>query len=192
MAYAYPLKYPEGWKRNTAPRGSAFKRSGREAMQFLEGELGRMLGVTHVVISTNVPLSAEGKMRLDREPIDGGVAVYFQRHGKATVIACDEFDFVRDNMTAIAKTIEAFRGIERWGASDMLERAFSGFTALSAGKGWREVLAFDPNHNPTESQVKLQFSYLAKKRHPDVGGSTEAFQELVQARDQALAEVGTH
>ncbi len=35
-----------------------------------------------------------------------------------------------DNIQAIRKTIEAMRGLERWGVSDMLQRTFSGFKAL--------------------------------------------------------------
>ena len=46
-------------------------------------------------------------------------------------------------MQAIAKTIEALRGINRWGTGDMMEAAFKGFSALPApdtNKPWREVL----------------------------------------------------
>jgi hypothetical protein len=44
--------------------------------------------------------------------------------------ACDRWDSVADNVQAIRKTIEALRGIERWGTGDMVQRAFAGFVAL--------------------------------------------------------------
>lgn len=48
-------------------------------------------------------------------------------------IACDQFKEVRLNMAAIVMTIKAIRQIERCGTSSLLERAFRGFAALTAG-----------------------------------------------------------
>lgn len=50
------------------------------------------------------------------------------------VIACDQFREIRLNMAAIVMTIKAIRQIERCGTSSLLERAFKGFTALTAGE----------------------------------------------------------
>jgi len=50
------------------------------------------------------------------------------------VIACDQFKEVRLNMAAIMMTIKAIRQIERCGTSSLLERAFRGFAALTAGE----------------------------------------------------------
>jgi hypothetical protein len=50
------------------------------------------------------------------------------------VIACDLFREVRLNLAAISFTLKAMRQIERCGASSMLERAFKGFLALTAGE----------------------------------------------------------
>lgn len=49
------------------------------------------------------------------------------------VIACDQFREIRLNMAAIVMTIKAIRQIERCGTSSLLERAFKGFAALTAG-----------------------------------------------------------
>jgi len=51
------------------------------------------------------------------------------------VIACDQFKEVRLNMAAIVMTIKAIRQIERCGTSSLLERAFKGFSALTAQAG---------------------------------------------------------
>ena len=42
----------------------------------------------------------------------------------------------------LAKSIEAMRGIERWGPSQMMERTFTGFAALpeKSGSDWWDVL----------------------------------------------------
>jgi hypothetical protein len=59
-----------------------------------------------------------------RAPSDTGAAVYFSYKGRQMCFACDKWQDVYDNIYAISKTIEALRGIERWGAGDMVEQAF--------------------------------------------------------------------
>jgi phage tail tape-measure protein len=95
---------------------------------------------------------------------------------------------------AIAKTIEALRGIARWGTGDMLEAAFTGFTALPAPaatgtgpKHWREILG---NTVTTVAQVNEVYRRLALAHHPDLGGDASKMTELNMARDQALRELG--
>ena len=192
MAKAYPLAWPAGWPRNKSHIASKFKATAYQSVKLLREELDRMLGVSYVVISTNSPLQNNGDMRTDREPLDPGVAVYFQRNGKPMVFACDQYDTMGDNIRAIAKTIEALRAIERHGASDMMERAFKGFTALEAGepeRKWHEVLNFPPNAPVDEFMVEMRFKQLAQERHPDKGGTTKQFQELNKARKQALEAI---
>lgn len=157
------------------------------------------MGGRYIVLSTNVELRRDGLPYANQpEPSDSGVAVYFERKGKQMVFACDRWDRVKDNLRAIEKTIEAMRGIERWGASDMLERAFSAFEALpppsaQATRTWRQVLGF-PNNTPIEEVDKAAIDALYRNRarecHPDTGGSDAAMSELNAARVAALKEIG--
>jgi hypothetical protein len=80
--------------------------------------------------------------------------------------------------------IEAIRSIERHGGQTMLERAFSGFTALPAPKSCWEILGLVPG--ASVQAIKAQFSAKAKIVHPDLGGSDAAMAELIAARDEAL------
>ncbi|HEY5054687.1 MAG TPA: hypothetical protein VII58_00915, partial [Acidobacteriaceae bacterium] len=140
--YAYPLQWPAGWPRSKTRSYSPFKMEADKSRRKLLDEIS-MMGGTLPVISTNAQLGAEGKPRLDDRPNDPGVAVYFERKGKRMVFACDKFHLHRENLHAIALTIEALRGIERWGASEMMERAFLGFKQLAAqneGPSWWGVL----------------------------------------------------
>ncbi len=98
--------------------------------QFLCEELQK-LGATGVVVSTNLPLTPDDRIRPEK-PVDPGVAVYFQHHGRSMVFACDKYEGIAYNLQAIAKTIAAIRGIEGWGTSEMMDRAFSGFKKLTA------------------------------------------------------------
>lgn len=185
-AEAYPLYWPEGWKRTLNPELSRFKTGFGAARVKLSAEIQRM-GGTGVIISTNVPLRNDGMPRASApEPRDAGVAVYFRYKGKDMVFACDKFRYSRENIYAIAMTIDALRGIERWGASDMMERAFSGFKALesSTGREWWQVL--NVSQNSSKEIIDASFRVMLRKCHPDAGGSHEAMTELNQARDKAM------
>lgn len=155
-----------------------------------------LLGGIKVILSTNIPLKLDGMPYANRnQPPDKGVAVYFTFGKRPMVFACDEWDKIEHNVWAIAKTIEALRGIRRWGSGDMLERAFTGFTALPAPaqkKHWREVLEMSGSAgNPGKFTLKNRRDELAKLHHPDrPGGSTFRMMEINRAYDEALEELG--
>jgi hypothetical protein len=127
-------------------------------------------------------------MHVNREPVDPGVAVYFVRNEKQVVFACDKYDFLRENIHAIAKTLEAMRGIERWGASEMMERAFSGFKGLpeTAGKGEDAWIVLGIAPMSPAHLVTLVHRDLVRKLHARGAGSDE-FARVNVARDDALA-----
>lgn len=192
MSEAYPLHWPQGWPRTKYPQRSRFDVSMADARDGLFAEIARM-GGSYPVLSSNLKLRMDGlPLAKQGEPDDSGVAVYFMRKGKQMVFACDRWDRAKDNVRAIEKTIEAMRGIERWGASDMLERAFSAFEALPAPntvrtRSWREILGFPPGAIPDKDGIELAYRSKAKRAHPDAGGSNDAMAELNEARRQALA-----
>ncbi|MEW8253739.1 MAG: hypothetical protein AB2747_05255 [Candidatus Thiodiazotropha taylori] len=164
-------------------------------------EIRRLVGHRYsrdeVIISTNLRLRRDGEpYATQRQPEDQGVAVYFKYKGKPMVFACDQWRYIHDNMQAIAKTIEALRGIERWGASDMMERAFTGFVALEhqPEESYADVLQMGNRINKTDqewlAEAERHFKILCKEAHPDHGGSNEELARLIKARDQARAELG--
>lgn len=194
VAEAYPLYWPDGWKRTPPIQrewNPSFKSGFAVCRDELMRELGR-LGAANIVLSTNIPLRRDGLPYADfRQPDDPGVAVYFTYHKRPMCFACDKYLKIEWNIRALALTIEAIRGIERWGASDMMERAFRGFAALpeNGSQGWREVLGFGSDERVTSDTLSSRFRELALKHHPDRGGNSEAFQRIVTARDQAETEL---
>jgi hypothetical protein len=202
---AYPLQWPDGWpraeRRKDGQFGKTETRPGQshkskadltmaDAMKRVTYELDR-LGVNVAddsIVSTNLKLNLSGLPRGDQgEPGDPGVAVYFQKNGgPMRVIAIDAYNRVRDNLAAIAATLEAMRAIERHGGAQILERAFSGFAALTApGKSWWDVLEVRPD--ASRDVIEASFRRLARDRHPDRGGSHEAMAALNEARAAGLA-----
>lgn len=184
---AYPLAWPQGWPKTKRPARSRFRTTFDGARRELQNEIAR-LGGRYVVLSTNVPLRRDGHPYSNQRPDnnDHGVAVYFERGGKQMVFACDRWDSIADNCRAIQKTIEAVRGIERWGASEMMERAFSAFEALPPPKSPWDILGVPRG----SSRDVIEAAYRAKARtaHPDAGGSNAAMAEINAARDAALKE----
>jgi hypothetical protein len=185
---AYPLCWPAGWKRTDRwnREQSKFKASFVAARDELMKEIGRLRSDRYygddVVLSSNVALRQDGlPLANQRKPEDPGVAVYFQYKGKAMSFACDKYYDVWENMVAIRKTIEAIRGIERWGASEMMERAFTGFTAL-ADEGWWTVL--DVDRSAAYETVLESYRACRSKHHPDKGGCAEKFDHVQRAWEQ--------
>jgi hypothetical protein len=204
IAEKFPLQWPLGFPRTKWPSRSRFGNvSFAAARDHVFHELGLMLSYQEkksIVLSTNVPLKNDGMPYATyKTPDDKGIAIYFQYKEQSIVICCDQWDRIEHNLWAVAKTIEAMRGIERWGVSDFLKHSFQGFQALppadskQSSKTWWQVMAYSqmPGKQPWDwAGVEAQYKSLAKKRHPDAGGTTEAFQELVSAFDQAKKYFG--
>lgn len=191
MVEAYPLYWPEGWKRTESWRRTAsrFKSGFATSRDFIIAELKR-LGATNVTLSTNINLRRDGLPYANQpEPSDAGVAVYFLYKKNQMCFACDQYKKVGENLTAIGKTIEAMRGMERWGASDMMERAFRGFAQLpqNTSRDWWDVLQV--RRDSPRDAIETNFRRLSRDRHPDTGGSHEAMAELNRARAEALASL---
>lgn len=185
--WAYPLQWPQGWPRaSNRSVNNNFKQTRESAGHKLVAEIG-LMQAKHLVISTNARLNAEGRPRGDENPNNPGVAAYFERKGKQVVFACDRFLHIEDNLNALALTIGALRGIERWGASEMMERAFSGFKQLAAeneGPSWWGVLGV--RAGATAAEIDAAYRELAKKAHPDLGGNDAEMSALNAARQQGL------
>jgi hypothetical protein len=207
-AEAYPLQWPAGrprtesWKRQNAKFDVTFAL----ARDNIVAEIGRLSGRypdPQIVISTNIALRRDGlPLANQRQPDDPGVAVYFLYKKRQMSFACDRWRKIEHNMQAIAKTIEALRGIARWGTGDMLEAAFTGFAALPPPpaapppapgaqpqpRHWRDVFG-----TGVHSREQLQDVYrrLAAAYHPDrAGGSQDKMAELNAAREWALRDLG--
>lgn len=152
---------------------------------------------TSLVVSTNIPVRKDGGLYTDymnKALPDPGVAIYFKYKGKDISMCCDQYARVWENIYALGKGIEALRGMERWGVSDFLERAFTGFAALpesfletSIDEVWI-TLGLGEKTFKSKQDVIDAYKAKAKEFHPDVpGGSTAKFQQLQAAYEQALS-----
>lgn len=176
---AYPLCWPTGWPRTdiTRRQGGGFKTSMARALSNLRYEIN-LMGGKNVVLSSNCALGQEN-------PEDPGVCAYFFYEGMQLAIPCDRWWKVEHNVQAIALTIEAMRGMKRWGANHMIRAMFSGFKALPAGDvaPWHEVLGVA--QHATAQEIQAAYRAKVKEHHPDKGGERDAFVRVQRAYEQA-------
>lgn len=214
----FPLQWPESWARTPQDerRKSKFGHRGSGqvslsgALYFLREELSR-LGAANAVITSDLPTRNDGLPYADGRATDPGIAVWFmlpddRGQMQERVFACDKWRTPAENMQAIALSIEAMRGLDRWGAGDVVARAFAGFNALPPGSGdehapppkkrpWRRVFDIATNLNDVLTKddllalVRSRHRMQIKAAHPDAGGSHELAAELNAALSEAEAEL---
>lgn len=167
---AYPLQWPEGWPRTAefSRQTSRFKTTLPQALSALETQV-RLLRGRGLVLSSNYTLGS-------KNPKDPGVVAYFTHDQTELAVPCDRWTKIEDNVYAIALTIGALRGMDRWGAKHMIKAMFSGFKALPPSSDpknpkWWEVLGC--LENSTWTEVTHAYRTQAQKFHPDRGGTHE-------------------
>jgi hypothetical protein len=188
---SYPLHWPAG--RPRTPRNqisySRFSPGNRaQEVRSVQDELWR-LGAKNVIVSTNVRLRRDGLPYAgDKAPDDQGVAVYFDYLGGQKCFACDRWETVEENLRAIFKSIEAIRGLDRWGSKSFVDAAFTGFAALPSPemqKPWWEVLGIDRHAGKDE----IRSAYRRKSMELHQAGASETAQvDLNIARDRGLEQ----
>jgi hypothetical protein len=215
----FPLFWPDGWPRTRAgdriKSRFGHKQSGQVSLSgarnLLLDELNR-LGAANFVITSDLPTRNDGLPYADGRATDPGVAVWFmlpdaRGNLQERVFPCDKWPSHAENMQAIAKSIEALRGLDRWGVGDVITRAFAGFNALPPGtdsttppqpvkRSWWEILDVGENLKavlkPFEilAIAKARHREMIKGAHPDAGGSHDRAAELNAALAEAEAEMG--
>lgn len=197
-ASTYPLAWPPGWQRLSGRerKAAAFNVGGNSTQRRLEisdavkrlyTELAAFdVKDETVVISTNL------RPRLGGEPVqpkdlDPGVAVYWERKGARQCMAIDRYDRVADNLAAVAATLNAMRAIDRHGGATILDRAFTGFTALPSPEQAYQVLGVGAN--ATKAEIDRAYKRLAAEHHPDRGGDLQQMARINVARDQLMRSI---
>lgn len=205
----YPLQWPPriartpAHSRRRSPFGGAHSApmSPHKCAHEVRDEL-RRLRVSEWVITSYLPAATTTGIPFSDTPRihpDPGIAVWFEYRRVERVLACDAWIRADENLRAIAKSIEAMRGLERWGVADVLASVFTGFApALPPGeqadRPWREVLGglWPDGMEPADVLLlaKGRHRRLMGESHIDAGGDTARMLELNQALEAAQRELG--
>lgn len=158
------------------------------ATERLEHQLD-LLGAERPILSTDIELRLDGSPKSGRrDPDDPGASVWFTFRGRRTVLACDKWQRVADNIAALAAHIRATRSVETYGVGT-LEQAFRGYQALPApgqAKPWRQVLT----GCNTIVEAEARYRQRAKEVHPDLSnGGQVQMAELNVAIAEARKEL---
>lgn len=205
----YPLQWPDGWPRTDnwkRTKPAFFARFAQDRDSVIH-QLRKYRRASNIVITSDLPTRGDGLPYANASCNDPGIAVWWVERGREQVIACDRWQHVTYNLRAIDKTLEALRGIDRWGTSKMVEQAFAGFAALPSGNGsytqppqpakrsWRSVFDVATNLNDVLSKedllalVRSRHRMQIKTAHPDAGGSHDVAAELNAALAEAEKEL---
>ena len=145
MIESFPLQWPAGYPRTARPASNFrfYPSTLAGEIKRLKDELYRM-NARAIVISTNIPVKNDGNpYSTYSKPADTAVAVYFTVDNKAMALCCDKWNTVEANLRALVMSVDAMRGLDRLGVSEIMNRAFMGFKVLpekAASFPWWEVL----------------------------------------------------
>jgi hypothetical protein len=188
----FPLDWPSNHPRTSLQSASRFQvRPVIAAAKAITQRLQRMR-FADIVISSNMPIRRDGlPYASGREPGDTGVAVWWRDKAVPTqgdrVIACDRWITVHENLHAIELSLDAMAGLNRWGASQIVEQVFAGFAALPSPDrelAWRDVLGNALTYEDAKRLYRAEIS----KHHPDHGGTVESAARINAAWAQCELE----
>jgi len=190
---AYPLSWPAGWPKTDASRRETarFNTTLPAALANLQKQI-KLMGGKNLILSSNYTLGSAN-------PKEPGVVAYFDwcaephkypQQFLSMAIPCDRWLRIEHNVQAIALTVEAMRGMERWGAKHMIKAMFTGFKALPAAKSSDWWVVLDVDRNAQVDHIKERYRSLVKQFHPDNGGSTDDFRRVQTAYEQFEREAG--
>lgn len=187
MIASYPLQWPLTQTRSSHQVISLFKCTQEQAWRGIERQLLQM-GTTGAILTSNMKVRRDGYFYSNTSLNDNSpaVAIYFDYKGSRHCIAIDRYVQIKENIRAIEKTLEAIRGIERWGGGKIMETALGGFKELPSTvivtrphRSWFVVLDVDEDANALE--VKQAYRDALKLHHPDAGGEADDFAEVQRA-----------
>lgn len=141
----------------------------------------RMMGAKNCIISSNLQLRQRGDGFYANQRVDDvGVCVYFDLKGQQKVMALDLYDKVEHNLWALYLSVEAMRGIQRWGGAQIMDGIFTGFAALPSPDSISQAVSVQYFADCVDAdQARQRYLRLAKELHPDLHPeSLTEFQEM--------------
>jgi len=162
-------------------------------LKLLDAELRHLKSRACVVqlYVTEEQVGLDGGLRGRVFPRKPGVIVSFEsKHGPLSY-PCDRFDVWRDNVRAVALSLEALRKIDRYGVTQTDEQ-YRGWQRLGMTPAWAELLARESGMQAADLLRSIDLRERAIRQalintHPDHGGSADRFTAVHAAISKARA-----
>jgi hypothetical protein len=147
------------------------------AIEKLDIELAKH-NARDIELSANFRVGNGGRLIRDWDRSDPGCCVRYDIGKVAYTLPCDTFTELSQNIAALANHLDYVRRIERIGVATTAQTmgAFMSLPAPTVVEPWYVVLGVTPEAE--EEIVKTVYRTLARKAHPDAGGSDEAMSRL--------------
>lgn len=178
MTLPYVVRPLDPWigPRTRFPDRSRFRSSWAITLAELSYEIERLGGTSWVlqIDVSDYDLRKDGGMRANaRPPASHAVRVNFTAKAKGPLsFAIDRYDDWRDNVRAVAKTLEALRAVDRYGVATAGEQ-YRGWTAIS--------------NRPAEMSRDQAAEFIAHWAHPDEADRRAACAAAITLGDPADA-----
>lgn len=177
----WPTELTEERKESRFRAAWAISRTGNmSTLELLDREL-RFLEAENLLLQMAVTpgdIRRDGKIRANATPSHPGVILTFDSKFGPISYPCDAFWDWRDNVRAIALSLEALRRVDRYGVSKRGEQ-YTGWKRLAArvDGGPHAVLALHARLSEAEVRKDPRRAYLlaSKATHPDRGGEAKDF-----------------
>lgn len=165
-------------------RTSQFSAPWDATIDLLERELshlGAKLVVLQIAISED-DLRIDGKLRAAARPSHPGVVLAFQSKFGPLKYASDEFLSWRDNLRAIALSMEALRKVDRYGVSKRGEQ-YMGWRAIPASTDPADAIQTREQAEAILAQFGGDWKAAVRATHPDSGGDEAEFRKVMRAKE---------
>lgn len=181
---------------------SRFKATYGASEDLLMREL-QHIGAKDVVLEIDISpsdLRLDGTLRANAKPQGPRVCLYAATKHGPLMMPCDTYWDWRDNVRAIALSLEALRQVDRYGCAARGEQ-YRGWTAIPASTSmttkveaaWQllaDILGGDTPSPRDRAALDRCYRDAAKRAHPDAGGTEEGMAAVNRARETILLDLG--
>ena len=181
-----PTRERERTSKYSVTQDAAIKRLRKEILDRLDADDWRL--------STAAPhRKRDGLPYADSNPDDPAVVVRWSKDGKQYCVACDRYTDLRDNVRTLGLYIEEKRKM----SNRPVHTGQDEFATARLPSGNEDAIVADqPPHTLLEvppdadaETIKQAFREKAKETHADVGGDSETFKSVKEAKERMLQEV---
>jgi hypothetical protein len=189
---------PETTSRKTSPFFAKYE----DTLTLLNNELEK-LRAHNVVIQADVTerdIRADGMLRSDSKPRTPRLILSFDLPGVggSVQMPCDTYPHWKDNLRAIALSLEALRKVNRYGVTKNGEQyrgwrqlpgavELPAISAIDAARWLAEQTAFDKDLIlGNQAEFLLAYRTAVKRLHPDTGATNRGAWDTLQVAAQVL------